>query len=855
MRKSIVVFLIALMTHGVIMGQEVSKLSLNPKSNVSPGSRVSLPLIFTSDSLMSAIEFTLTYDSTMLAVIGYDDGKDLPDGFTISIDTVIQVSPPLNSFHQFIHVSIMGDGKNSLSGRNLELVNLDIRILGLRGSASLNFIPETVWMETIHSRRFGGDAIKLSNAVLPIDEVITTSLNLMAASSKIIEGDEFTIVVQISRVYDLHSFDISIQYDPRILRVKSVSEGSLLSEQNTSSVFWSPPVIDNASGRVLHMRGVRLSPNGINGSGEAAIITFKAFSSGMTSIKFDAATCKLLDAHNFPISIKTMSDLELNLYRNSAARLFLPDTIGILNQRIDIPVTISNVQTSSIISGLFHVSCDTNVLQPLGVHTSGTIINNWQSPVAMVDGGTIRFAIAGYEPLTTDGILIYLQYRVNPKASEGDTTAIEFTHVLLNEGDPTFLTRNGRMEVDGLQLTGTITYGGTQTPIPEVQLNLIGEQTRTTLSDDEGKYSFTEIHYENYSLHPSLQGNAGTCITPFDAALLLQHIVKVTRLTPYQLIAANVSGDATLSAYDASAILQYSVGSIERFPISSDELDIWRFVPTNFLITDTNWNTAPDAIMYEPLTTDLFNQNFIGMVYGDISQNWLPPTLTKALAAANSSTVNELLWGDITRDQETSYKIPILLNTESAVASVELDIKFNPDEVDIAAISYADNFLTAHHITNNTIRIAMASAHPESHRGELLTIHFMTSEFPERDIFDIERAVLNEDDVLIATHVPGSGDATNPPDQCELYQNYPNPFNSETKIAFTVTRSQEVTLTIVSIDGRPVRKLLDQRLSHGNYTIHWNGKDDRGSTVASGTYVMLLTTSEQRLVRKIVYLK
>ncbi|MGQ1784062.1 T9SS type A sorting domain-containing protein [Saccharicrinis sp. GN24d3] len=54
-------------------------------------------------------------------------------------------------------------------------------------------------------------------------------------------------------------------------------------------------------------------------------------------------------------------------------------------------------------------------------------------------------------------------------------------------------------------------------------------------------------------------------IKPYDASLVLQHTVGNITLDPTPLSVADVSGDATVSSYDASLILQYSIGLITDF--------------------------------------------------------------------------------------------------------------------------------------------------------------------------------------------------------------------------------------------------------------------------------------------------
>lgn len=55
-------------------------------------------------------------------------------------------------------------------------------------------------------------------------------------------------------------------------------------------------------------------------------------------------------------------------------------------------------------------------------------------------------------------------------------------------------------------------------------------------------------------------------VTAFDAALVLQHVVGLINLSEGQQKGADVTGDKIVSALDAALILQYTVGLITKFP-------------------------------------------------------------------------------------------------------------------------------------------------------------------------------------------------------------------------------------------------------------------------------------------------
>jgi hypothetical protein len=56
-------------------------------------------------------------------------------------------------------------------------------------------------------------------------------------------------------------------------------------------------------------------------------------------------------------------------------------------------------------------------------------------------------------------------------------------------------------------------------------------------------------------------------VTAYDASLVLQHVVGLIELCPFQQEAADVTGNGTVTALDAALILQYTVGLITQFPV------------------------------------------------------------------------------------------------------------------------------------------------------------------------------------------------------------------------------------------------------------------------------------------------
>ncbi|HPG38723.1 MAG TPA: two-component regulator propeller domain-containing protein [bacterium] len=97
---------------------------------------------------------------------------------------------------------------------------------------------------------------------------------------------------------------------------------------------------------------------------------------------------------------------------------------------------------------------------------------------------------------------------------------------------------------------------------------------------------------------------------------------------------------------------------------------------------------------------------------------------------------------------------------------------------------------------------------------------------------------------------------TNVPVNVELSQNYPNPFNSETKIQYHLSQKGHVILQVYNIYGQLVTSLYDGEQTTGNHTVHWQGVNSCGETVASGIYFYRLKLDgRQTQTRRLVFLK
>jgi hypothetical protein len=92
------------------------------------------------------------------------------------------------------------------------------------------------------------------------------------------------------------------------------------------------------------------------------------------------------------------------------------------------------------------------------------------------------------------------------------------------------------------------------------------------------------------------------------------------------------------------------------------------------------------------------------------------------------------------------------------------------------------------------------------------------------------------------------------PTQFALKQNFPNPFNPSTSLAIDFPNASDYKLTIYNIAGQTVRA-FSGNTEAGTVTLTWDGRDARGSQVATGVYFYSVEAGAFKDVKKMVLMK
>lgn len=94
------------------------------------------------------------------------------------------------------------------------------------------------------------------------------------------------------------------------------------------------------------------------------------------------------------------------------------------------------------------------------------------------------------------------------------------------------------------------------------------------------------------------------------------------------------------------------------------------------------------------------------------------------------------------------------------------------------------------------------------------------------------------------------------PHQFSLGDNYPNPFNPTTTVEFKLPIGADVKINVYNLLGEKVATIFNSYAQPGNYKATWNGLDNNGNQVPSGTYLFELDAGEYfHQVKKMTVMK
>ncbi len=387
-------------------------------------------------------------------------------------------------------------------------------------------------------------------------------------------------------------------------------------------------------------------------------------------------------------------------------------------------------------------------------------------------------------------------------------------------------------------VSGNVYYYSNGVPVNDVTLTIGGEISSTESTDAEGKYYFKVSKSNSFTVtpyKPSAQDAGETTITTYDAALVARHVLHLDTLNRLQQIVADTDMDGNIHIYDAVLICHYV---LQLTKLSSSHIGDWLF--------------EPDSRNYQELSSDQKEQDYTGLIIGNVHGGWSQPGPLNKMAPVSRYYKN------LTNLEYAKEKIIIPLTVESGQNILSADIEFGYNQqvlefIEISKTELSQNSQIFYTNKNGWLKVCMYSVEPVNKEGILLKLVFKVKESKRNNTFlHLKRFKLNNDVTMYATTLASLVEIEKSRLEFVLNHNYPNPFNSWTWISYQIPQSVWVSLKIYNLSGQEVKTLVEEEKQAGFYQVIWDGKNNMGQNITSGIYIYQLIIKNDVISKKLI---
>jgi hypothetical protein len=180
-------------------------------------------------------------------------------------------------------------------------------------------------------------------------------------------------------------------------------------------------------------------------------------------------------------------------------------------------------------------------------------------------------------------------------------------------------------------VSGQVRYYFASRPVADVVVAAQGAGMVNATTDSSSAYVVAPLPAGSWQLTPRKLGDLNGGVSALDGAHVLQRVAGLRAFTPFQVRACDVTGDGTCSSLDGTRILQF-VADLQNFEAAAECNSDWLFLPLaspapNQTITQPQLMTdscTMGSISYDPLVDSAGGQDFIAVLLGDVTGNWVP---------------------------------------------------------------------------------------------------------------------------------------------------------------------------------------------------------------------------------------
>jgi hypothetical protein len=426
---------------------------------------------------------------------------------------------------------------------------------------------------------------------------------------------------------------------------------------------------------------------------------------------------------------------------------------------------------------------------------------------------------------------------------------------------------NGSIEITcgtpDLEIAGDIQTWNNPQPVPGVEVSLTGDVTANQTTGLPGTYLFGIPDNTNTTVacNKVTAGNAG--LTGADVLLIKRHVLMIQQLTsPYQYVAADVSGEGTLSLIDYARIQQVALGLLDHITGSPD----WKFVPKSYVFPNPPLSMLPfpQSISHTPANMDFLDDDFVAVRMGDVNGS-ITPTFTNDDVFDRSETF-------LFRLDERNFQageiieVPFKAMNFTDRSGWQMTVNFDPNVFELEGIvpgvlpEMSDANFGTMRVNEGQLTTLWVTPEPMTIAdGEVLfTLKFKVlrnggslaevlrpgSEITRAEAYDRDGSTMKLDFEFVQPQTGAEAASF------ALYQNQPNPFNSTTAIGFRLPESGRATFRVFNASGQLVKMVV------GNFEKGYNELNFRRDELgAPGVYYYELETAKNSDRKKMILIE
>jgi hypothetical protein len=253
-------------------------------------------------------------------------------------------------------------------------------------------------------------------------------------------GSDFQLPVLVSDVTDLNiqQYSLEINYDFQSLTPLGISIDSSLTS------MWGNGTFSSDNQKIIFSNSGSLE---LQGSGVLAWLKFNTSSAVNVTDSTELIISQAIFQNGSVPATAKNGRIRFVKQDSADIKVSLPDTLVYPDSQFKVALRISDVFASNIYSYSFVLLFDNTILGLNKIETDNTLTENWQIPVSISSGDSLKISHLGAEPLFGAGNLLIFHFNVIPGVSVGSRSDLKILDFLVNNNLPITKMTNGSVTI------------------------------------------------------------------------------------------------------------------------------------------------------------------------------------------------------------------------------------------------------------------------------------------------------------------------------------------------------------------------------------------------------------------------